>query len=257
MTRLQRYFIDAPFWQGEKVRIEDDAHHILRVMRYNVGDTIVCIHPEGRSAACRITEVHKEGAYVLAEVETWYDEDVELPLSVTIVQSLPKGAKLDLVIQKATELGAHQFVLFESSHSVVRWPSKKVKQRLRRYEKIAKEASEQSGRLMIPKIQYVEQIETYLEELKAKRAMKLLAYEEEAKSIQRARFASKLEEVKEGKYEEIIIAIGPEGGFSEEEVATFKTYQFVPVRLGKRILRTETASLYALASISYYFEEME
>lgn len=254
---MQRYFVDIPFWKEKEVRIEEDAHHIIRVMRYNVGDSIICVHPEGKSATCQIEEINETENYVLAKIIEWTEENVELPISVTIVQSLAKGNKLDLIIQKGTELGANQFILFQSERSVVKWDKKKIKNRLRRYEKIAKEASEQSGRTVVPKIQFVEQVSTYLEAVKKLQSIKLIAYEEEAKGIQRATFASKLQEAKIKNYNEIIVAIGPEGGFSEAEVATFKDYTFSPVRLGKRILRTETASLYALASISYYFEEME
>lgn len=179
----------------------------------------------------------------------------ELPVNVTILQSLPKGNKLEFIIQKGTELGASRFFLFASERSIVKWDEKKVKNRLERYEKIAKEASEQAKRNVIPEILYVENLHDLLDNLNDVKGSKLIAYEDEAKREPATSLATQLKNVETNG--EILVAIGPEGGFSEEEVKLFQNNGFVPVRLGKRILRTETAPLYVLSAISYHFEELE
>lgn len=252
---MQRYFVSTSNWAEEKVILTEDAHHIMRVMRNEVDDYILCVHPSGKVAKCQITHLDEANNEVIARVIEWLEDDAELPLHVTILQSLPKGNKLDFIIQKGTELGASEFVLYQSERSVVKWNKKRIKNRLQRFEKIAKEASEQSGRNFVPKITFYQHIAQYLEEKENKQAIKLLAYEEEARHQPATSLYHQLK--KATRHDELILGIGPEGGFSSKEVDEFKAYNFTPIRLGRRILRTETAALYALASISYHFEEME
>lgn len=252
---MQRYFVDAENWTEDEVKLIDNAHHIMRVMRFEIGDSIICVHPNGKVALCKISALNEREHYVKATIVEWIDSSAELPVKVTVLQSLPKGSKLDFVIQKGTELGATKFVLYESDRSVVKWNAKKRQNRIQRYEKIAQEASEQSGRNIVPKVVFSDNVEKFLQDESLASVVKLLAYEEEAKHNRYTSLYKELSMVKKG--EAIVINIGPEGGFSDDEVAMFKNYGFTPVRLGKRILRTETAALYALASISYHFEEMD
>lgn len=255
MIQVQRYFVEAENWSEHEVTLKDDAHHIMRVMRFEVGDEIICVHPNGKVAHCEIVELNETEQYVVATIVEWIDTDSELPVQVTILQSLPKGNKLDLIIQKGTELGADKFVLYESERSVVKWNAKKRDNRLQRFQKIAQEASEQSGRNIVPNVIFADDIEKFLQNEALIDTTKLLAYEEEAKNTNHTSLYKQLSKVEKGG--QLIIGVGPEGGFSGEEVASFKKSGFIPVRLGKRILRTETAALYALASISYHFEEMQ
>jgi|SRR5690625_1519109 len=252
---MQRYFIQEPYWQSKTVRICDDYHHIVNVVRLKIGDMIACVHPNGKIAACTITIIDEQNDEIIATIENWLDETTELPVDVTIVQSLPKGQKLDLIIQKGTELGATRFILFTSARSVVKWDEQKINKRLTRYKKIAKEASEQSERQIIPEIKYVTDIHAYMQTIEREQYVKLLAYERETESNARSSLYTQLKAIK--RNESIIICVGPEGGFTDEEVASFVAVNFTPIRLGKRILRTETASLYALAAISYHVEEMD
>lgn len=252
---MQTYFVEENNWQENEVFISEDAHHIIRVMRYNIGDVILCVHPNRQVAKCEITSFNKDESLVIAKIMEWLDIDNELPVQVTILQSLPKGNKLELIVQKGTELGASKFIFFESKRSIVKWDGKKAKNRIQRYEKIAKEASEQAKRNIVPKISYVENINQFIENIDNQHCLKLIAYEEEAKQNRTSSFSQQLKQVRAN--EEIYIIIGPEGGLTEDEVQYFNKYGFVPVRLGKRILRTETASLYALSAISYHLEELE
>ncbi|WP_047981452.1 16S rRNA (uracil(1498)-N(3))-methyltransferase [Ornithinibacillus contaminans] len=249
---MQRYFIPNTSWNQDNVHITgDDFHHITRVMRMQIGDTIICNQPTGQAAVCKLTEIGDSS--VTATVIEWLDQQAELPVFVTIAQGLPKGDKMDLILQKGTELGASAFIPFQAARSVVKWDAKKAEKKLSRYTKIVKEASEQSHRNRIPEVKPAMTLaelvtigETY--------QVKLVAYEEEAKTSSYHSFATMVSNLQEGEH--VLICIGPEGGFSNQEVETLKKNGFTPVRLGPRILRTETAALYALASISYQMEEL-
>ena len=248
---MQRYFTKEKNWDEKYVYIVgDDAHHINRVMRMKIGERIICNHPDERAAICEIIDISKEAVKV--EIIEWIDEDAELPVSITIAQGLPKGNKLEIILQKGTELGANNFILFEGDRSIAKWDKKKSDQKLNRYRKIVKEASEQCHRNKIPEIDVIP-LQTILENGSDYDIM-MYAYEEEAKKDQFSSFAKALSSIKPGQ--KAIIFIGPEGGFSEREADLFHKYDCQAIRLGARILRTETASLYALASVSYHFEEL-
>jgi 16S rRNA (uracil1498-N3)-methyltransferase len=248
---LQRYFINREDWTEGSVLIKgEDAHHILRVMRYTVGDQIICNQPEGKAAVCVISETEKNK--VVAKIENDLHVSTELPVHVTIAQGLPKGDKIDLILQKGTELGAHAFIPFQAERSVVVWDDKKIEKKLKRFRKIIKEASEQSQRNMLPEVTAPMDLQDLIEESKTYQ-VKIFAYEEEAKVGDPHSFGEKVKKLVEG--DRVLLAVGPEGGFSRKEASLLQEQGFQPVRLGPRILRTETAPLYALASISYHFEE--
>lgn len=250
---MQRYFIPRDNWNGNQIQVRgDDAHHIARVMRYKTGDKIICNHPDGLAAICTVKTIGQNVVYVAKE--EWLKETVELPIHVTIAQGLPKGDKLELVLQKGTELGAHAFIPFQADRSVVVWDKKKKDKKMQRLKKIVKEASEQSHRNKIPVIKEMMSVSELVQE-GITYDVKLFAYEEEAKVPYFQSFGAAVNKLKEGQH--VLVCIGPEGGFSEKEVQQLKDNNFHSVRLGPRILRTETAALYALASISYHFEEWE
>lgn len=250
---MQRYFIPKANWSNEFIDIVgDDAHHMNRVMRFKPGDKIICAHPDGKAAICQIISIEKNKVKV--EIKEWLDNNSELPVHVAIAQGLTKGNKLELIFQKGTELGAREFCLFEADRSIVKWDKKKSEQKLNRYRKIIKEASEQCHRNRIPTLEKPNSLQEIVEN-STDYDVKLFAYEEEAKiDNTSSSFGAVLSQMKEN--EKLLIFIGPEGGFSIEEAMFLKDNNFIPIRLGKRILRTETASLYALASISYHFEEL-
>jgi 16S rRNA (uracil1498-N3)-methyltransferase len=135
----------------------------------------------------------------------------------------------------------------------VKWDDKKRHKKKERFEKIAKEASEQSHRNLIPEIKTILSLSELIDESK-QYDVKIFAYEEEAKTTNYQSFSTILQGMKEGQ--KLLVLIGPEGGISEDEAEQLKESEFSPVRLGPRILRTETAALYMLASVSYHFEEL-
>ncbi|MBM7597919.1 16S rRNA (uracil1498-N3)-methyltransferase [Virgibacillus halotolerans] len=249
---MQRYFVPTANWQAHEVVITgDDIHHITRVMRYKIGDRIICNHPDGQAAVCTITEIEAEA--IQSRVVEWLEESTELPVLVTIAQGLPKGDKLDLILQKGTELGAHAFIPFQAERSVVVWDNKKIDKKMLRFGKIVKEASEQSHRNRIPEIKQPMNLSSLIEESQHF-DVKLFAYEEEAKTADHESFGTVIQKVNDKQH--VLVCIGPEGGFSTQEAEKLREAGFYSVRLGPRILRTETAAMYVLASISYHFEEL-
>ncbi|MFE8703219.1 16S rRNA (uracil(1498)-N(3))-methyltransferase [Cytobacillus sp. FJAT-54145] len=247
---MQRYFVENAI-DNRFIITSDDRHHMVNVMRLKLGDQIVCSNPLGQSALCTIEEITDER--VVATVVKWEEGSKELPVEVTIASGLPKGDKLELVIQKGTELGAKRFVPFTAARSVVKWDEKKAAKKVERWEKIAKEAAEQSHRTQLPEIISPVNLKTLIQ-LSESYTHKLIAFEEDAKQGEASVLARTMQELKRG--DSLLIVFGPEGGLTEEEVNLLKEHHFQSCGLGPRILRTETAPLYALSAVSYHFELM-
>lgn len=246
---MQRYFVNKNANDHRFLIGAEDRHHIVKVMRMQIGDQIICVEPDGKQAICQIAEITDE--QVVADVVQWKEEISELPISVTIASGLPKGDKLEWIIQKGTELGAHEFQPFSAARSVVKWDEKKAVKKLERWQKIAKEAAEQSHRTFLPEVVSPLSFKALLEKSKHYHH-KLAAFEEESRNGETSIFSSTLQKIKKG--ESLLLVFGPEGGLSEEEVQRLKENEFALCGLGPRILRTETAPLYTLAAISYHFE---
>jgi 16S rRNA (uracil1498-N3)-methyltransferase len=246
---LQRYFVKQRAKDNRFFIKEEDRHHISKVMRMAAGDEIICVDSDNKSAVCRITEITDE--QVIADVVQWKDESPELPIKVIIASGLPKADKLEWIIQKSTELGAHEFLPFTARRSVVKWDEKKAAKKVERWQKISKEAAEQSHRSLLPNVVSPMSFKTLLEKSKEYH-YKLVAFEEESRNDEKSVFSSTLQKMKPG--ESLLIVFGPEGGLTDDEVQVMQEFGFSLCGLGPRILRTETAPLYALGAISYHFE---
>lgn len=238
---MQRYFGSII---GKSVVLnEDDVFHICKVMRAKLNDKIevVC---DGKVHLCKITSFKPFKIEVISKIE----EVRELTHDVILICSLIKGEKMDLVIQKATELGASEIVLLSSERSIVKIKISEQEKKLIRFRKIAKEASEQCHRLKVPEIKRIIQISD-LANISAK--VKMIAYENMAGSSKS--FFETVKGIK--KNQSVAIVIGPEGGFADYEVKIAIDNGFAPVSLGNRILRAETAAFYALSVISCFLEK--
>lgn len=244
---MQRYFADEK--DNRFYFTEEDRHHILRVMRMRIGDEIICVNKSGKSAVCSIAEITDE--QVVADVVQWNEGDPELPIRITIGSGLPKGDKLELIIQKGTELGAFQFIPFTAARSVVKWDEKKSLKKVDRWNKIAKEAAEQSHRSKVPEVLSPMSLKELIQYSKDYDYV-LIAFEEEARTGESKILSQTLKQMQ--RDQSLLIVFGPEGGFSNEEVAQLKNEGFQACGLGPRILRTETAPLYVLSAVSYHFE---
>lgn len=248
---MQRYFVNKKAI-GDRFFIDgEDHHHILKVMRMQIDDQVICVDPEGKQAVCRLAEISDSS--IVADVVQWRDEVSELPIFITIASGLPKGDKLEWIIQKGTELGAHQFLPFSAARSVVKWDEKKAAKKIDRWQKIAKEAAEQSHRVVMPKVISTNNFKEMLAKSKDFH-YKIAAFEEESRNGEISVFSSTLKSIKKG--ESLLLVFGPEGGLTDDEVKQLRNNDFALCGLGPRILRTETAPLYALAAISYHFELM-
>lgn len=237
---MQRYFANK---ENEYIYLGDgDIHHLLHVMRAKVGDEIEVV-ADFKLYSAIIESISPLKIKVNYEIPS----DSEIKEEVTLFFALAKGDKIDFVVQKATELGVSKIVLIKCERCVVKFDNKDLDRKLERFTKIAKEASEQSHRCKIPEIVGVVDIKNIPSDLLSE--INLLAYEKEAGST-----SSLFERVSKNK--SISIMIGPEGGFSNEEVKYLNDkYHFKNVSLGKRILRTETAAIYALSVIGFLLEK--
>ncbi|ANU23526.1 16S rRNA (uracil(1498)-N(3))-methyltransferase [Planococcus donghaensis] len=245
---MQRYFIEGKMPGNQIVTITgDDAKHIAKVMRQTVGDKLIAVIEEQAFQAKIVsTEVDVE-----IKIGNKIESQVELPKQITIACGLPKGDKLDLITQKATELGMYALIPFSAERSIVKWDNAKSDKKVGRLQKIAKEAAEQSHRTHIPEIQNIHSFKQLLSKAESYDAV-IVAYEEEARQGDRTRFA----EIVKSLYDKdsVLFVFGPEGGISDAEVQSLKDFGAIFTSLGPRILRTETAPLYALSAISCEFE---
>ncbi|MDP4083459.1 MAG: 16S rRNA (uracil(1498)-N(3))-methyltransferase [Bacillota bacterium] len=248
---MQRYFVKNLAIENQFIIDEEDRHHIVKVMRMDVGGRIICADPSGKVAECEIEEITDES--VIVHIVQWKNENSELPIYITIASGLPKGDKLEWIIQKGTELGASQFLPFTAVRSVVKWDEKKAAKKVERWQKIAKEAAEQSHRSIVPEVFSPQSLKSLLEKSK-NYDYKVVAFEEESRSGEASVFSSTLHKMNKG--DSLLLLFGPEGGLAKEEIKLLNEYGFALCGLGPRILRTETAPLYALSAASYHFELM-
>lgn len=245
---MQRYFVDGKIPENKMVKITgDDAKHIAKVMRQQIGDQLIIVMEDRAFKGTIISNDFD----IDVELGDPLIDTVEMPKKVTIACGLPKGDKLELIAQKATELGMYALLPFQAERSIVKWDSQKSGKKITRLQKIAKEAAEQSHRTHIPEIHNVHSFKELLSATEKFDAV-IIAYEDEARKSGRTRFA----EVLKSMYDKnsILMVFGPEGGISADEVSRLENAGAFFTSLGPRILRTETAPLYALASMSYEFE---
>ena len=237
---MQRYF-------GHKLKNniildEEDNFHLLKVMRARRGEEIEVV-ADDNVYLCEITSIKP----LVIVSKKLIKENNELPNYVVLVAALLKGDKMDFVLQKATELGVSEIVLMTSERTIVKVKGHKDDLKLGRYQKILKEAAQQCKRRKIP---FINRIIDFNQLDEAYADVKLIAYEGARTSV--ATLNKKIDSLK--PKQKLAIVIGPEGGFSEAEIAYAKHHGFTPVGLGNRILRAETASIYALSVIANRLE---
>ena len=237
---MHRFFIPKPFKQEMQITGRD-AHHIIDVLRMAPGDRLQAVADDGISFVGEITAVGTNTVTVLARevLRETHEPDVR----ISLLQGLAKGEKMELIIQKAVEIGIAEIFPVSMAHSVVVLESSKAERKVERWQKIAEAAAKQSKRDVIPAVHEVMTLGQVLQ--KEKWDLLLVAYESENQvSLKEA-----LQAHKDAKTVGVII--GPEGGLSNEEVEAAKACSGIAVSLGRRILRTETAGLVAATAILY------
>ena len=218
-------------------------------MRMKPKDRVYLAFSDQQVIIAEITEITEEKVY-LTEIEK-EEMEKELPSMITIASGYPKGDKLEWIVQKGTELGAHAFIGFPAKTSVVKWDAKKRKKRQERLTKIAQEAAEQSHRQIAPRVELLDTEKELFTQLSDYDVI-LVAYEESAKQGELANLAKVFNSVTAGS--RILAIFGPEGGLMAEEINQFVDAGAIICGLGPRILRTETAPLYLLSAASYHWE---
>ena len=225
----------------------DDAHHIARSLRMAVGESITVCDMQANEYECRIIEFEDDVA-VRAEILSVSRSDTEPPLKITLFQALSKGDKLDTVIQKAVECGVWRIVPFESERCVVKVKAEAEERKTDRRRRIAAEAAKQCGRSILPDVTATVSFERALQ-MAGESQIGLFCYEGDGTLALGRVLEQRLVADAEGRYPDVAVVIGSEGGFSIAEAELAKSSGLLPIGLGKRILRTETAPVFALSCI--------
>ena len=245
---MHRFFAEPSAIGEKEIRLTGpDVNHIRKVLRMREGEEILISDGQGRDFHCRIEAIEEEE--VTAQILWVLDGNAELASDITLFQGLPKGDKMEFIIQKCVELGVARIVPMNTKRTIVKLDAKKEQARIKRWSGISESAAKQSGRGRIPEVTGVKSFAEALEEAK-KLNMCLIPYEL-ARDMAQTREV--LSSIKPGM--SVGIFIGPEGGFEEEEVEQAEAAGARPITLGRRILRTETAGMAVLAMLVYLLEE--
>ncbi len=243
--RLNRAYVDAPLAKGARIALpEPAAQHLLRVLRLRQGDACALFNGDGNDYDARITAAGKRGG----EVEILGAEavDNESPLRITLLQGIARGEKMDLILQKATELGVAAFIPASSQRSEVKLDAARAQKRLAHWNSVVASACEQCGRARVPGVAPPASLEDALAALADSGPRLLLD------PFAQATVAS----LDPPPGASLVIAVGPEGGWSPRDRQALESAGFTGIRLGPRVLRTETAGLAAIAALQARFGDL-
>lgn len=247
---MSKFFVKENQIKNNTVKIiGQDVNHIKNVLRLNLEEQIkVCNEDTSENFNCSIKQIGKDE--IICEIKEKISSKVESNVEITIFQGLPKADKMELIIQKSTELGASRFVPVALNRCIVKLSGKDAQKKIERWQKISEVAAKQCGRDLIPKIENIENIEEVKNQI-SDFDLFFVAYEQE-KNVY---LKQVLQEVDKSK-EKIRIAflIGPEGGLEEKEIEQMKNAGAKIISLGNRILRTETVALSVTSIIMYELE---
>lgn len=233
---MQRYF--AKERQDNYIILQDsDMHHIKNVMRMSNGDNIECVYDE-KLYLCRIDDVNSNRVSIVKVIE----EDNELSVDIIVAVGLVKEQKMDLILQKLTELGVKKIIPVSMERSIVKLDESKMKKKKIRWEAICKEASEQSKRNVVPEISDVMSIRE-LNNIEAD--LKLVCSVKEKENLLNHYLQDNC------NYAKMIFVIGPEGGISDKEEELLNSFGYQSVSLGKRVMRVETAAIYVCSVMNF------
>ena len=245
---MNQFFVEPSHIQDKKIIITGkDVNHIKNVLRMKIGEEVSISNGEdGKEYRGIIKEFLDDE--VICDLAFVKEDGVELPSKVYLYQGLPKADKMELIIQKAVELGVYEIIPVATKRAVVKLDEKKSKSKIARWQAISESAAKQSKRAIIPKVADVLSFKEALKDCQ-KANVKVIPYElaegmEKTKEI--------IGSLKPGQ--DVAIFIGPEGGFEETEINAAMDAKITPVTLGKRILRTETAGFTILSWIMYQLE---
>ena len=232
--RIPRIFTDSPLAVGSQCQLDDNAaNHVGRVLRMQAGQALLLFNGDGQDYRATITEAGKK--HVQVAVTEAGKNETESTLRVVLAQTLSKGDRMDYAVQKAVEMGVSEIVPLTTERCDVKLKGDREDKRLRHWQQVAISAAEQCGRARVPEIQPVMTVQQWLEHARAC-DLRLVLHHRTERSL------NTLE-----KPSSIALMIGPEGGLTAEEIALAESHGFLPVALGPRVLRTETAPVAAIA----------
>lgn len=237
--RTIRIHLDAPLMAGAEPALpESAAAHVSRVLRLRAGDRVMLFNGDGRDYAAELIAV--AAREVRVRILDSRSNESESPLRITLAQALARGEKMDWIVQKATELGVAEIVPLVTARSEVKLDEARAGKRLEHWRAVAISACEQSGRARVPAIATVQPLQSWLASLAAGTPATRLALLPEGDATPRELCAIETA---------VMLAIGPEGGFDEKDAARLREAGFKGLRLGPRVLRTETAGMAAIAAL--------
>ncbi len=233
--RISRLYVPQRFSIGQKIDLDgDNAHYVRTVLRLKKDAEIIVFNGEGGEFLSVLLEVSRNR--VMININQWLDRSVESPLTVFLGLGISRGDRMDLSVQKAVELGVNRITPIQTERCLVQFKGEKKPQRLLHWQKIVQHAAEQSGRTSIPELLPIEPIHDWLS-----RQQGLKVFLDPYADIS-------LADLRPDNMT-VTMLTGPEGGFTDHERQSAKSTGFIPVRLGSRILRTETAALAALSAV--------
>lgn len=247
---MQQYFLNKELNVDSTYELsKDDSNHIVRIMRKKINDKVYVVFNNEIKYICNIIDNNVDKVLITPYEQV--DGSNELPIKITVAIPPLKNDKIEYLIQKITELGVSNIVLFNSERNIAKIKKDKVDSKLNRWNKIIKEAAEQSKRNIIPDITYVDSLRDliiYSENYD----YKVVAYEKESVKEDNVNLKKLLTSDLNNK--DIIAVFGSEGGLSEQEIESLIDGKFDVIGLGKRILRAETAPLYFVSCVAYFSE---
>ena len=248
---MRRFFVAPEAVQENMVQFDAElARHMGKVLRLTAGEKVTVCTGDGSAYLVELEQFSKDA--VTGHILEKMDDLQETSIEVVLYQGMPKGDKLELIIQKCTELGVSQVIPVETGRSVVHLDGNKVGKKLERWQKIAQEASQQSKRVQVPTVGPYYNWKQMLKALEEVEGLTIVFWEDEQTQSLKALLRSQA-----AKPQRINLVVGPEGGLSEDEVAQLRDLGAVSASLGKRILRTETAGMAGISMIMYEFDELE
>ncbi len=248
---MARFYISPEAAKGNEITVEgSDVNHISNVLRLKCGDSLSISNGQGVEYYCIIKTITND--QVVLEIQYETESEYELPVEITLFQGLPKGDKMELIIQKAVELGASEIVPVSMARSIAKLSGKQADKKIERWNRIAEAAAKQARRGIVPRVAPACSFKEMCNELESYDLV-ILPYENaEGISATKALFerAGRLIQARKG----IAVIVGPEGGFDQTEIDHLMKDNIEPVSLGRRILRTETAGLAVLSNLMIHLE---
>lgn len=244
MADLPRFFIPSEDLATDDILITaEPLHHLNKVLRLKVDDQAILLDGTGACCRARISAIDRDLARAVP-LDRWQEQESALP--ICLQQALPKGDKLDLVLQKGTELGITCFQPVTCQRSVTQADPQRVQKRQQRWTRIISEAARQSRRSVLPELAAVLPLAEAIQS--TPNHLRLVLWEQGATPLQ--------ETLPAQRPAGVTLLVGPEGGFAPEEVDLVRQAGFLPVHLGPRILRTETAGLAAASILQYLYGDL-